>query len=285
MLCQGETGVLPGSEIHFKQTGSQMYRLFYSVNCCGHYYCEYGYRIRRKHMDCLLLLSVEKGQLRLHYQGQRYLAQPGDIVLLDGTHPQYYDTPDYAEFYWLHIAGVNSFDLCEYLTSLHGSVLHRTANNKNAAALVRQVVFQFSTNQVIHNAEQSQMLHQIICGLIADGQPAGGTLAELDDPVQRAVKYIQENLGADLSLRKIAETVHLSPSHLNRLFREGLGHSVHEYIVLMRMDRAKYLLKITDMPIKQIAAQVGYRSESSFTGAFTEKIGISPRKFRASPLG
>lgn len=182
MLCQGETGVLPGSEIHFNQTGSQMYRLFYSVNCCGHYYCEYGYRIRRKHMDCLLLLSVEKGQLRLHYQGQRYLAQPGDIVLLDGTHPQYYDTPDYAEFYWLHIAGVNSFDLCEYLTSLHGSVLHRTANNKNAAALVRQVVFQFSTNQAIHNAEQSQMLHQIICGLIADGQPAGGTLAELDDP-------------------------------------------------------------------------------------------------------
>ena len=53
----------------------------------------------------------------------------------------------------------------------------------------------------------------------------------------------------------------------------------------MRMDRAKYLLKSTDLPIKAIGAEVGYRTEASFTGAFTDKIGVSPRKFRELPLG
>ena len=79
--------------------------------------------------------------------------------------------------------------------------------------------------------------------------------------------------------------MYLSPSHLIRLFREETRHSPHEYIILMRMDRAKYVLKTTTIPIKTIAYEVGYRSESSFSGAFTERIGISPRKFRELPLG
>ena len=79
--------------------------------------------------------------------------------------------------------------------------------------------------------------------------------------------------------------MHLSPSHLIRLFRAELHHSPHEYIVLLRMDRAKYLLKTTSLPIKAIAVEVGYGNESSFTGAFTERIGISPRRFRELPLG
>lgn len=284
MLCQNETGVLSGSEIFFNTVGAATRRLLYYVNFCGHYYCERGYKIRRKYVDNLLLMMVENGEMRLEYRGKHYTAKPGDIVLMDCTFPQYYDTADYVEFYWMHISGLNAFDLCEHLTNAHDGIVHRTPNNEKAAELLRLLVSQYANNQPVGDAEQSRLLYNILCYLMPSVQISSSRTGG-DSPVQKVIEYIRAHLGEDLSLKQLAAIVYLSPSHLIRLFREETQHSPHEYIVLMRMDRAKYLLKTTTIPIKNIAFEVGYRSESSFSGAFTERIGISPRKFRELPLG
>ena len=284
MLCQNETGVLSGSEIFFSTVGSVTRQLFYYINACGHYFCEHGYKIRRRHMDSLLLMLVEKGSMRIEYREQKYTALPGDIVLMDCTYPQYYDTSDYVEFYWMHISGINCFDLCLHLTRARGTIVHRTSGNVEAATLIRSLLSQYSNNQPASDAEQSRALHSILCLLMPGAQivvPVPGNMT----PARKAINFIQQHLNEDLSLKRIAAEVHLSPSHLIRVFCAEMQHAPHEYIMLLRMDRAKYLLKTTSLPIKAIAAEVGYRTESSFTGAFTEKIGISPRRFRELPLG
>lgn len=283
MLCQNETGVLSGSEIFFNTVGTSTRRLLYYVNFCGHYYCERGYKIRRNYVDNLLLMLVDNGSMRLEYRGKHYTAKAGDIVLMDCTFPQYYDTADYVEFYWMHISGLNAFELCEYLTNVHDGIVHRTPNNEKAADLLRLIVSQYATNQPVGDAEQSRLLYNILCYIMPSVQVYAQ--ADKDSPVQRVIQYIHAHLGEDLNLKQLAAQVYLSPSHLIRLFREETQHSPHEYIVLLRMDRAKYLLKTTSIPIKAIAFEVGYRSEASFSGAFTDRIGISPRKFRELPLG
>ena len=283
MLCQNETGVLSGSEIFFNTVGTATVRLLYYVNFCGHYYCERGYKIRRNYVDNLLLMLVDNGSMRLEYRGKHYTAKAGDIVLMDCTFPQYYDTADYVEFYWMHISGLNAFELCEYLTNVHDGIVHRTPNNEKAAELLRLIVSQYATNQPVGDAEQSRLLYNILCYIMPSVQVYAQ--AEKDGPVQQVIQYIRAHLGEDLNLKQLAAQVYLSPSHLIRLFREETQHSPHEYIVLLRMDRAKYLLKTTTIPIKNIAFEVGYRSEASFSGAFTDRIGISPRKFRELPLG
>lgn len=283
MLCQNETGVLSGSELYFNTAGATTQRLFYYINSCGHYYCQQGYKVRRQYMNNVLLMLLEQGTMRVEYRGEKYTAQAGDIILMDCTYPQYYDTPDYVEFYWLHIAGVNSFELCDYLYRAYGSIVYHTQDREKAAAHIRYLVSQFATNQPIMDAEHSRLLHSVLCYLMPATR-AANTMSS-DDPVQQAMKYISTHLSSDLSLQRIAREVHLSPSHLVRLFRMRLNHSPHEYIMLMRMDRAKYLLKTTDLPVKAVAAEVGYKTESSFTGAFTDKIGIPPRRFRNLPLG
>lgn len=284
MICPNETGVLPGSELHFNTIGALTQRLFYYVNCCGHYYCEHGYKISRQYMDSILVILVENGELRLKYQGQKYTAKKGDIVLMDGKKPQYYDTAEYVDFFWMHLSGANSADLCAHLTHACRGILHCSENNRKAAALIRRLIYQFSTNQTISDVEHSRLLYNLLCYLISSKQCRDLT-EESANPIQRAIKFIQNHLGENLSLQRIADEVQISPSHLIRLFHTELHQSPHKYITLMRMNRAKYLLKSTELPIKTIAIEVGYRSESSFISAFTEKIGIPPLKFRKLPLG
>ncbi len=282
MLCQNETGVISGSEIFFNTVDPQTARLFYYVGCCGRYYCERGYKVNRSYMDCLLLMLIEKGSMELRYRDTDCTLLPGSLVLLDGTFPQFYSTPQYVEFYWLHLSGANSMELCEHLTRTQGGIVHNAAEKPKAAEPVRLLVSQFATGQAADEVEQSRLLYNLLCALMPRSRPEGSGIL---DPVQQAVGYIRANLAGDLSLKRIAAEAHVSPPHLARLFRAELHHSPHEYIIQLRMNRAKHLLKTTTLPIKAIAAEVGYGSESSFTGAFTDRIGISPRKFRELPLG
>ena len=282
MLRQNESGVLSGSEYFFNTVTPQKLNLFYSVSLCGHYFCDENYCIARDYLDTLILILVERGTLQLRYRDKAYTASAGSILLFDCAVPHRYYVENYAEFYWIHFSGVNSLELYHYLTRENGGVLYHTPNIEQAALQLRQLVRQFSTDQLIQDSEQSRLLYNALCYLMSSND-AQAAIAE-NSPTQQAIQYIQSHLGQDLSLKRLSEVVHLSPSHLIRLFRAELHYSPHEYIVRKRMDRAKYLLKSTDMPIKVIASEVGYGTESSFTGAFTEKIGVSPRKFRELPL-
>ncbi len=283
MLRQNEAGVLSGSEFFFNTIAPHISNLFYYISLCGHYYCDNQYVIDRQYYDSLLLILVEKGAMKFTYHEKEFSAGTGDIVLIDCAYPQRYTADPYAEFYWMHFAGANSFELYTHLTRMHNGPLFRMPNTKKAAAQVRALIRQFATEQIISDAEQSRLIYNSLCYLIPSSRDTGNLLE--NTPIQQAVQYIHGHLDGDLSLKRLAAEVHLSPSHLIRLFRAELHYSPHEYIIRCRMDRAKYLLKTTNLPIKIIATEVGYGTETSFTGAFTEKIGISPRKFRDMPLG
>lgn len=282
VLKQNENGVLSGSEIFYNTTDQAIQQLFYYTDICGHYYCDDRYHIRRHNFNSILLLLVETGTMYARYCDAEMTAHAGDIILIDCMQPHYYAAKGLTEFYWLHIGGPNCYELFSHLTRQNGGVLYRADSCVLAASSIRRLVRQFITEQLVSQSEQARQVYNILCYLMPAARQE--TALQEDSPIQHAVKYIQSHLGDDLSLKRLAAEVHLSSSHLIRLFRAELQHSPHEYIVLSRLNRAKYLLKTTDMPVKAIAAAVGYGNESSFTGAFTEKIGISPRQFRSMPL-
>jgi AraC-like DNA-binding protein len=104
--------------------------------------------------------------------------------------------------------------------------------------------------------------------------------------VGRAVHFIQTHLHEPLSPPAIARHVHVSPAHLNRLFRAETGLPVMEYVTQCRRDNAASLLQNTDLTIAQVGQLVGYANPSHFAHAFTRWTGTSPRAFRRStPTG
>lgn len=107
---------------------------------------------------------------------------------------------------------------------------------------------------------------------------------EQDTPVHtlhKVKQYIHNHYAEDLSLEILSEKVFLSPRYLSTLFTEHNGYGINKYIKKVRMEKAQELLLNTELPVKEIAQQVGYSSASYFCRSFVKDYDISPDKFRS----
>jgi AraC family transcriptional regulator len=96
--------------------------------------------------------------------------------------------------------------------------------------------------------------------------------------LESAIDYIHAHLNGDLSMAQIASSVNSSPTHFASLFKRAKGISLHQYVIKQRVERAKLLLETTDLPIANIAAQVGFSSQSHLTQHCKILTGMTPRQ-------
>ena len=99
--------------------------------------------------------------------------------------------------------------------------------------------------------------------------------------LRRATEFIEENLREDLTLDRISEVLAMSPGHFAHAFKTTTGLPPHHYVVERRIDRAKSLLRKTELPIAEIAHRVGFPNQSHFSFAFRRATGVTPRQFRS----
>ncbi len=103
----------------------------------------------------------------------------------------------------------------------------------------------------------------------------------IDDPiVGKAVSFIQEHACANIKVPKVVEAVAVSRSKLETRFAKALGYSVHTAIRQVQLQRARKLISSTSLPLKEIAANVGFQTVQQMTVLFGRTFGRSPGRFR-----
>lgn len=83
-----------------------------------------------------------------------------------------------------------------------------------------------------------------------------------------------------VSIDRLAELCGISASHLMRAFKQTTGQTVHSYVDTIRLAKARQLLCETSLPLKVIAAELGFSTASSFSFAFRRATGGTPVSFR-----
>jgi len=104
-----------------------------------------------------------------------------------------------------------------------------------------------------------------------------------DDYLMRlnaVTKYIDEHLEEELDLKKLAKMSYFSDYHFHRIFKEYYNETLAAYISRNRVERAAYLLRYTNLSIKDIAYKVGFEFPSSLSKAFKQLYGVSPSNYR-----
>ena len=108
--------------------------------------------------------------------------------------------------------------------------------------------------------------------------PAKGGLAPWAQ--RRSLELIQARLCEDISLDELATEARLSPFHFARMFKQSLGVPPRVYLTRLRIEKACELLEQTDLPITQIALEVGYSSNQVLARVFLKHMRLSPSDYR-----
>jgi transcriptional regulator GlxA family with amidase domain len=133
-----------------------------------------------------------------------------------------------------------------------------------AAATARRVVV-----PMIRDGGQAQF---IVYELPADATPVLNT----------ALAWMEDNLRQPLTLDDIARHASMSIRTLNRRFREHVGTTPLQWLLVLRVERAKQLLETTDLPIERIADKVDFGSAVTLRHHFTRRVRVPPHRYRAA---
>lgn len=98
--------------------------------------------------------------------------------------------------------------------------------------------------------------------------------------VRHAIDYIYDHLHDQITLEQLSKNENLNPSYFSKIFSKEIGIPVKSYILSVKINTAKNMLKRSDYSISDIAFSLGFSSQSAFTAAFKKLTGKTPAKYR-----
>lgn len=101
-----------------------------------------------------------------------------------------------------------------------------------------------------------------------------------DPRINAICDYLNENIAQQMKIETLAAMVFLSPSRLAHLFKNELGQTIYAWREMQRVNRAKWLLQTTTLPVNKVALSVGYSDPVYFTKVFRKHNGIPSGEYR-----
>lgn len=253
--------------------------LFFYPLCVGRENCAPGYRIDRNRYDSFLVMYIRSGNGYVIQNHKELPFHQGDFVLVDCYGHHCYGSHTGCFIEWLHFDGVLArryFELC-----IKNGPIIRGGYLAECQLQLKKIYDMFANKKKINEPQLSSRITYLLTELM---QVSAGLSHQPESisAVEQMVSYISEHLNESMTIEELAKKVSLSPYYFLRLFKKETGYTPHEYIIRSRIDKAKYLLKSTQEPLKKIAADCGFGDTSRFSHVFKDITKMTPQRYRNS---
>ncbi len=157
-----------------------------------------------------------------------------------------------------------------------------------AGARFRSIIWELFSMRTENNIHSESLYNHLLLGLFLELDMAV-TLASdkpaiIPDVIIALQNFLDKNYSSDITLDLLARTFSVSKFHMSREFKRCIGRSPIDYLIDVRIDRAKTLLNDTNRPIADICQLVGIPNPNHFLYLFKEREGITPSAFRKFKL-
>lgn len=246
---------------------------------CGLFSYLPGYSLARDSFDSFLLMYIQRGELSLTFQGATQRVTAGHFVLLDCYQFHSYSTTKGWECLWCHFDGVTARAYYSHVVSHLGNVFS-LPDSYPVLRRLTSILKTFYSGARVREPLLSRYLTDILTEFLLYEPQNPGTRSYAG-MTEEIITYINEHFKETITVEELAARAGMSRYHFIRIFKRETGFTPHEYLVNTRMSTAKYLLKNSKLPVKDICFASGFSCESVFCGAFKRHQGMTPAQYRA----
>ena len=229
--------------------------------------------------DFLELEIVIAGSMRHSSNNQTYTLGPGSahVLCLHDCHGL--STLEDTTLYCLHIKTelldleiaeqlrYNSFR-CQFTPEEMGFIIPKLEFLENESA----------SNSAFQDLMIKSIVTEILILLLR--KSTSNEALYTPQPIQKLTAYINTHFTEDITLDKVAAALSFSPSYLGKLLKKQMSYTFNEYLNMIRLKHACYLLQTTNLPVKEIAFQAGYNSSEYFLYVFKKNLFATPSEYR-----
>lgn len=244
------------------------------------------------------LFYVCDGTCTLSISDRDYQLTPGTLLMWKSATPY-----KFSIVHGISLISIN-FDFMQKMCKKNNSMSPVLAESFEEKNLLEQIYFSdfkilnspivlhnmqhFETklNTIVNEFAMKRLGYDVVCSavlkeiIVKTARVALVNVPENSWKIEKAVQYIEQHYNREISNHELASVVGYHPYHLNRLIKSSTGMTLHQYMLNVRIEKAKAFLLNTHKSIAEISEICGFKNQYYFSNTFKNKTGFTPSSWR-----
>lgn len=154
--------------------------------------------------------------------------------------------------------------------------------NQNIMIYIKKFMSEYESKypgyEFILESLSTIITHQLIRSILEVDVSSDLSIEKFE--IEKAIEYMNQNFGEKLTVGSLAKHVNMSESHFIRTFKQETQLAPFEYLIKLRIEKAKKLLRDRTKTITEIALQCGFNSTSHLSSCFLKQLGSTPTEYQ-----
>lgn len=233
--------------------------------------------------DSAIMIYCIAGQGFLEYNGKTITVNENQLILIPSNtpHTYYASLANPWSIYWSQFSGDDSEAYIDLLQNEIMPISIRKEHQTNIIDYYNKMIDLLSIGFSKDHMLYCTNLHKSLLSLINHKSMSHSReSSKYIDYIGLSIEYMKKKITLSLTIEELSDHVGLSRSYYQHIFKEKTGMSPIHYLTSLKMQKACEILATTNIPIKNIAASVGYDDPYYFSRIFKRTIGVSPSEYR-----
>lgn len=237
----------------------------------------------RSGLQSFLFFTVVSGSGSLSYSGKDYKLDAGDCVFID-CHNPYSHTTDPNNLWtlrWVHFYGPTVPSVYDKYKERGGRPVFHPESQGKIEAVWSSLMTVAGSADYMRDMLINQHLSTLLTLVMSESwHPEDATTAKKKASVADVKEFLDQNYQTKITLDGLAEKFYINKYYLTKVFKEQYGQSITNYLLNLRITKAKQLLRFSEKSVEEIGFEAGLGAPHYFSQTFKSVEGVPPSVYR-----